>query len=83
MNPLLLVTESKGTASSLHYGEFPLDAFSTGGTLSCVLPRFFCHICGRLNKPHVMWHLWLGRFACKISVVFTLLLSLPWDHPRN
>ncbi len=32
VNPLLLVTERKGTASSLHYGSFPLDAFNTDGT---------------------------------------------------
>ncbi|CAB1098062.1 unnamed protein product [Ectocarpus sp. CCAP 1310/34] len=31
VNPLLLVTERKGAASSLHYGAFPLDAFNTGG----------------------------------------------------
>ncbi|CAM9230359.1 unnamed protein product [Scytosiphon promiscuus] len=29
VNPLLLVTERKGVASSLHYGAFPLDAFHT------------------------------------------------------
>ncbi|CAM9397242.1 unnamed protein product, partial [Hapterophycus canaliculatus] len=29
VNPLLLVTERKGEASSLHYGAFPLDAFHT------------------------------------------------------
>ncbi|CAM9211239.1 unnamed protein product, partial [Laminaria digitata] len=28
-NPLLLVTERKGTAYSLHYASFPLDAFNT------------------------------------------------------
>ena len=31
VNPLLLVTERKGAASSLHYGAFPLDAFHTDG----------------------------------------------------
>lgn len=31
VNPLLLVTERKGTMSSLHYGSFPLDAFNTDG----------------------------------------------------
>ena len=30
-NPLLLVTETKGTAYSLHYGAMPLDAFHTEG----------------------------------------------------
>lgn len=34
VNPLLLVTERRGTSSSLHYGAFPLDAFNTDGTLS-------------------------------------------------
>lgn len=34
VNPLLLVTERKGRASSLHYGAFPLDAFNTDGTCS-------------------------------------------------
>eukprot|EP00752_Nemacystus_decipiens_P005603 g5071.t1 len=29
VNPLLLVTERKGSAPSLHYGAFPLDAFHT------------------------------------------------------
>jgi len=33
VNPLLLVTERKGAASSLHYGAFPLDAFHTDGAL--------------------------------------------------
>lgn len=32
VNPLLLVTEKKGVAYSLHYGAFPLDAFHTDGT---------------------------------------------------
>lgn len=32
VNPVLLVTERKGEASSLHYGAFPLDAFHTDGT---------------------------------------------------
>ena len=31
VNPLLLVTEKKGTAYSLHYAAFPLDAFHTEG----------------------------------------------------
>lgn len=34
VNPLLLVTERRGTASSLHYGAFPLDAFNTDGASS-------------------------------------------------
>lgn len=33
VNPLLLVTERKGTEYSLHYGAFPLDAFNTDGML--------------------------------------------------
>lgn len=33
VNPLLLVTERKGAASSLHYGAFPLDAFHTDGAV--------------------------------------------------
>ena len=32
VNPLLLVTEKKGTSWCLHYGAFPLDAFNTDGT---------------------------------------------------
>ena len=34
INPLLLVTERKGTEYSLHYGAFPLDAFNTDGACS-------------------------------------------------
>lgn len=34
INPLLLVTERKGTEYSLHYGAFPLDAFNTDGAFS-------------------------------------------------
>lgn len=51
VNPLLLVTERKGTESSLHYGSFPLDAFNTDG--KCTHPlevdRIFCAllVCGR------------------------------------
>lgn len=33
VNPLLLVTEKKGTAYSLHYAAFPLDAFHTEGSV--------------------------------------------------
>lgn len=33
VNPLLLVTERKGAAPSLHYGAFPLDAFHTDGAV--------------------------------------------------
>lgn len=33
VNPLLLVTETKGMAYSLHYGAFPLDAFHTDGEI--------------------------------------------------
>ena len=40
VNPLLLVTERKGTEYSLHYGAFPPDAFNTDGTLS---PVGNCH----------------------------------------
>lgn len=36
VNPLLLVTERKGKASSLHYGAFPLDAFNTDGMHFCI-----------------------------------------------
>lgn len=34
VNPLLLVTERKGTAFSLHYGAFPLEAFHTEGSVN-------------------------------------------------
>lgn len=34
VNPLLLVTEKKGTAYSLHYAAFPLDAFHTEGSVN-------------------------------------------------
>lgn len=33
INPLLLVTERRGTEYSLHYGAFPLDAFHTDGPI--------------------------------------------------
>lgn len=33
VNPLLLVTETKGMAYSLHYAAFPLDAFHTDGEI--------------------------------------------------
>ncbi|CAM9703054.1 unnamed protein product, partial [Pylaiella littoralis] len=39
VNPLLLVTERKGTAYSLHYGAFPLDAFNTDVSLWNVRPE--------------------------------------------
>lgn len=47
VNPLLLVTERKGTSWSLHYGAFPLDAFNTDGTMSSLYDS--CRKAGRFK----------------------------------
>lgn len=52
VNPLLLLTERKGAASSLHYGAFPLDAFHTDGEITGVMLRRGGHLApeGTLEK---------------------------------
>ncbi|CAM9120897.1 unnamed protein product [Ectocarpus sp. 6 AP-2014] len=55
VNPLLLVTERKGAASSLHYGAFPLDAFHTDVSWWKVRPESLQDEFGKL-APRVTKH---------------------------
>ncbi|CAN0181159.1 unnamed protein product, partial [Ectocarpus sp. 8 AP-2014] len=58
VNPLLLVTERKGAASSLHYEAFPLDAFNTGASFWKLRPQSFQDEYGQqaptVTKPREM-----------------------------
>eukprot|EP00752_Nemacystus_decipiens_P011513 g10223.t1 len=55
VNPLLLVTERKGTEYSLHYGAFPLDAFNTDVAMWKLRPEGMQGEYGKL-APRVTKH---------------------------
>lgn len=61
-NPLLLVTERKGTAYSLHYAAFPLDAFHTGGLK--VYRYAYTRRCARL----LLTVIWVAELRPGVSV---------------
>ncbi|CAM9318377.1 unnamed protein product, partial [Ectocarpus sp. 13 AM-2016] len=81
VNPLLLVTERKGAASTLHYGAFPLDAFNTGASLGKLRPQSFQDEYGRqaptVSKPREM-NSQLGGGGSRVTSIPTSVAQEAW-----
>ncbi|CAN0216257.1 unnamed protein product, partial [Ectocarpus sp. 6 AP-2014] len=80
VNPLLLVTERKGAASSLHYGAFPLDAFNTA-SLWKLRPQSFQDEYGQqaptVTKPPEM-NSQIGGGGSRVTSIPTSVAQEAW-----